>query len=275
MKQLCMWIAVMLISSNAMAFGEAGRWSKGWGQGATEYTAVVDENNSLYISCNGFKKVFMMATVDGVEYGESSGSKGAFALNVDGDSFNAPYETDSRAGSDAFYIMWFKLRAADSIFLRTADGKVLSLPLKDADKVLPNTDTPEFNDCLMADKSEEPAPVQAPAPKPAPAQEPEPTPATVTTPLPSSTFDVSWNWDEFMPNVPMKVLQVVSHSDKITIQQAIVNRGQCTSSPHGRLPLTLGFGGTAKFIIPQNCNILELRLLTNQGEAQYQFTPQS
>lgn len=58
-----------LLSTQAWAYGEAGQWSSGWGQGTTEYTAVVDEKNSLYIACNDTAKVSMTATVNGKEYG--------------------------------------------------------------------------------------------------------------------------------------------------------------------------------------------------------------
>ncbi|MGR1200658.1 hypothetical protein [Aeromonas hydrophila] len=257
-------VSLLLANTSAMAFGEPGRWSQGWGQGQTEYTAVVDEQNSLYISCSEDTKVFMMATVDGVEYGESAGAKGGFTLMVSGNDFFRPYDISTQSLASDFYFMWNRLRDADTIIIKTEDGKRLILPTQDADKVLPKTDSPEFT-CLKKVERDLQTAAQAKKPKAPPA------PVLVTTPLSSSTFDVSWNWDEFMPNVPMKVLQVVSRSDNITIHKAVVNRDQCTSNLHRRLPITLKFGGTAKFIIPENCNILELDLFTNQGQASYQF----
>ncbi|WP_429013874.1 hypothetical protein [Aeromonas hydrophila] len=257
-------VSLLLANGSAMAFGEPGRWSEGWGQGQTEYTAVVDEQNSLYINCSEDTKVFMMATVDGVEYGESAGAKGGFTLMVSGNDFFRPYDISTQSLASDFYFMWNRLRDADTIIIKTEDGKRLILPTQDADKVLPKADSPEFT-CLKKVERDLQAAAQAKKPKAPPA------PVLVTTPLSSSTFDVSWNWDEFMPNVPMKVLQVVSRSDNITIHKAVVNRGQCTSTPHGRLPFALKFGGAAKFIIPENCNILELSLFTDQGQASYQF----
>lgn len=264
MKNPLIWLTLLLTSATALAFGEPGRWSQGWGQGQTEYIATVDKHNSLYISCSEDTKVFMMATVDGVEYGESAGAKGGFTLMVDGNDFFRPYEINTQSLASDFYFMWNRFRDASTIIIKTEDGKRLILPTQDADKVLPKADSADFT-CLKKVESDLQAAAQAKKPKAPPA------PVLVTTPLPSSTFDVSWNWDEYIPNVPMKVLQVVSRSDNITILKAAVNRGQCPVNPHRRLPLTLTFGGTAQFIIPQNCNILELELFTDQGQASYEF----
>ncbi|MEG0006528.1 MAG: hypothetical protein RR721_01905 [Aeromonas sp.] len=269
MKNQWIWLVLMLASTTVLAMGEPGRWTQGWGQGVTEYMATVDEQNALYIGCGDAKKVFMMVTIQGKEYVPEQhiydpDDKNAFALIVDGQRFDTPYLTESNAGEQSFYYMWDKLRSAKSIAVETADNQQLTLPTQDVASILPATKAAEFG-CLMWDESEDTAPATASPPTPAP----------VTAALPSSAFDVSWRLEDIWVNMPAKVLQVVSHHDNITIQNAIVNRGNCRSTPHQKLPLTLGFGGTAKFIVPQNCNILELRLLTNQGEALYQFDAQS
>ena len=138
-----------LLSTQAWAYGEAGQWSSGWGQGTTEYTAVVDEQNNLYIACNDTKKVSMTATVNGKEYGSYSDK--AFNIDVDGSHYDTPYETESRVGENNFFDMWGKLRKAKSIRILTADGKLLALPTQEVASVLPATNTPEF-DCLMWDQ---------------------------------------------------------------------------------------------------------------------------
>ncbi|HDT6079954.1 TPA: hypothetical protein QHC28_004670 [Aeromonas veronii bv. veronii] len=150
MKTLFIISAVtILCSNNALAYGEAGRWSGGWGQGTSEYTAVVNEQNTLYIACSDTSKVRMTATVQGKEYGSYKSQ--AFALIVDGSQYNEPYETDSRVGENNFFDMWGKLRKAKSISIVTADGKQLALPTKDVASVLPATGTPEFG-CQMWDQ---------------------------------------------------------------------------------------------------------------------------
>lgn len=69
MKWLIVLPGLLISSSVAFAYGEAGRWSSGWGQGTSEYTAVVNAQNNLYIACNDTRKVSMTATVQGKEYG--------------------------------------------------------------------------------------------------------------------------------------------------------------------------------------------------------------
>ncbi|WP_412705567.1 hypothetical protein Aerorivi_04060 [Aeromonas rivipollensis] len=128
------WITLtaILLCNNALAYGEAGRWSSGWGQGTSEYTAVVNQQNNLYIACNDTRKVSMTATVQGKEYGSYAGQ--AFSIIVDGSQYDAPYETESRVGENNFFDMWGKLRQAKSISIVTADGKKLALPTQGACK---------------------------------------------------------------------------------------------------------------------------------------------
>ncbi|WP_204787404.1 hypothetical protein, partial [Aeromonas hydrophila] len=93
---------------------------------------------------------------------------------------------------------------------------------------------------------------------------------TIPTALPPSTFGVSWRLVEYVTGYPVKELQLVSHSDNIIVQDVTVNRGNCVV-PRKRLPQTLSFGDTLKLALDVHCNVLEVRLLTDQGEAQYQF----
>ena len=95
MKKYWITLTTILLCNNALAYGEAGRWSSGWGQGTSEYTAVVNEQNHLYIACNDTRKVSMTATVQGKEYG--SYARQAFSIIVDGSQYDAPYEKIGRA----------------------------------------------------------------------------------------------------------------------------------------------------------------------------------
>ncbi|MFQ2274750.1 hypothetical protein [Aeromonas hydrophila] len=254
MYRIVFMLLGMLLTVPAFAFGEQGRWSTGWAQGTTEYMAVVDKHNSLYIACSDTQSVTMTATVQGKEYGAYAPQ--GFAMMVDGSQYDTPYETTSRVGENNFIDMWEKLRNAKSISIVTADGKSLALPTNEAANVLPGTQTPDFS-CLSSDG----AGTQPPSV--------ERETHTIPTALPPSTFDVSWHQVEYIQGFPVKELQLVSHSNNITVQDVIVNRGNC-AVPRQRLPQTLGFGQTLKLVI-NYCNFLEVRLLTDQGEAQYQF----
>lgn len=283
-------LAVLLPAGSAMAYGEAGRWSSGWGQGTTEYAAVVDEHNQLYIACNDLRKVRMTATVNGTQYGGTD--QPGFAIVIDGQRFDEPYDTESQVGESNFFLLWDKLRSAKAVGVVTADGQQLALPTQDAASVLPATQSADF-ECLTWDKDTTVSPaspaspastrVQLPAstsiPKPAPA------PETTSAILSPSTFEVSWRVEDFRVDTPVykqlhvtadnKVLHVVSRSDRITVHQAAINRGNCRNTPIDKLPLTLDFGEETRFILGRNCNILELQLLTDQGVVTYQFDSQS
>lgn len=146
MKTPLLAVILALLSTQALAYGEPGQWSSGWSQGTTEYTAVVDEQNNLYIACNDTKKVSMTAMVNGKEYGSYSDK--AFNIDVDGSHYDTPYETESRVGENNFFDMWDKMRQAKAITITTADGQKLSLPVKGAATILPATRSKDFN-CVM------------------------------------------------------------------------------------------------------------------------------
>ncbi|MGY4025942.1 hypothetical protein ACW5WQ_08245 [Aeromonas rivuli] len=258
----------MMPTAPAMAYGEAGRWSSGWGQGTTEYVAVVDEQNQLYIACNDIRKVSMTAMVSGKGYGDA-GSPG-FAIIVDGQRFDEPYETESRVGENNFFSLWDKMRSAKTIAIATADGQELALPTLEAATVLPATQSTDFG-CLAWDKDTTESPVPAPASVPAP----EPAPTQLSAAISPATFSVRWYFQEWAPRQYFKKLEIVSHSNNITLRNAILNRGNCPLLPAHELPMPLGFGQAHTLPFSKRCNLLEVQLFTDQGTVTYQFDPQS
>lgn len=127
----------------AWAYGEIGQWSSGWGQGVTEYTAVVSNKTSLYIACDEHEKpVSMTLTIEGKDYG--SGAKKGFDLIIDGKEITTPYDTGSRVGANNFFYAWDAIRKAKTLKAKTEDGKMVDLPLKGAAKVLPSTKAKKF-----------------------------------------------------------------------------------------------------------------------------------
>ena len=134
-KKTIVTTALLATSITAMAFGEAGQWSSGWGQGVSEYTSVASKGNALYIACSDDTPVSMTLTVNGNEYG--SNTKRGFDLVIDGKVIQTPYETDSRVGANNFEYAWKSMRKAKTIQARTNDGKTLSLPTKGVAKAIP------------------------------------------------------------------------------------------------------------------------------------------
>jgi hypothetical protein len=261
-----MLISSLLLSTYAQAYGEAGRWSKGWAQGTSEYAAVVDDNNQLYIACSDMKPVSMTATVAGQEYGSSSGK--SFAILVDGSRFDAPYDTDSRVGENNFFEMWDKLRQAKSVTLETPDGKQLALPTTDASSVLPASKSQQFG-CLMGTESTE-ASTEEPTAAPV-------SPAETSAPLqPNELTVVSQKVASY--NIP--ILVVTSRTENLNITDIVLNRGNCKVNSKDAgvtkndipLPTSLPFGSTAKFfILPFDCQVLEATIVTARGAVTFTF----
>lgn len=127
----------------ALAYGEIGQWSSGWGQGTSEYTVVDASGNALYIACSEDRPVSMSLTVNGVEYGSYQGK--GFDLLIDGKEVQTPYDTASRVGADNFLYAWDALRKATTLQARTEDGQLVSLPTRGSAKTLPAWGTPEFS----------------------------------------------------------------------------------------------------------------------------------
>ena len=142
MKNVLLGSLLLTVASGAFAFGEPGQWSSGWGQGVSEYTAVVGKQADLYIACSDSMPVSMTLTVDGKRYG--SGEAKGFDLIIDAKEIATPYETGSRVGANNFLYAWDLLRKAKQIRARTADGKLVELPVKHAAKALPKTSDKNF-----------------------------------------------------------------------------------------------------------------------------------
>ncbi len=148
MKKIVLGSTLLLASMNAMAFGEVGQWSSGWGQGVSEYTAVSAEGDSIYIACDPEKDMYMSVTVGGKEY-----DKG-FDLVTDGELFESPYDTKTTRIAADFPMLWVHLRKAKSIQVKTHDGKTVDLPSKGSSKVLPAIGSDGFSCFVSPDLSD-------------------------------------------------------------------------------------------------------------------------
>ena len=127
--------------SVALAFGEPGQWSSGYAQGTTEYVAVDNKGNQLYIACSLDTNVRMILTANGKEYGSYDNTD--FDLIIDGKEFQTPY-SEARSAQDVFKMSVDAMRKAKLIQAKTADGKLIVLPTKNASKILPKSTSKDF-----------------------------------------------------------------------------------------------------------------------------------
>ncbi|WP_146142897.1 hypothetical protein [Halomonas sp. ND22Bw] len=130
-----------LLSTSVLAFGERGQWSSGWGQGTSEYMAVNQYGDELYIACNPYEPVSMTLTVGDRTYGGGRYADGDFSLIIDGTEVQTPYDTVSRVGANNFFYAWENLRSATSIVALTSDGVHVELPSKGSFDALPEAFT--------------------------------------------------------------------------------------------------------------------------------------
>ncbi|KAF0867436.1 hypothetical protein [Pseudomonas sp. LD120] len=145
MKRMLLPALLLPLCTHALAFGEIGQWSSGWGQGVSEYQATSARGATLYIACSEDRAVSMTLTVGGVDYG-TYGQKG-FSLIIDGQEISSPYETASRVGQNNFGYAWERLRKASKLLAKTDDGQVVELPTKGSAKTLPALGSPT-NSCM-------------------------------------------------------------------------------------------------------------------------------
>lgn len=142
MKRIILSCALSTLSCLAMAFGEIGQWSSGWGQGVSEYNVSDAQGNSLYIACSEDRPVSMILTLNGQEYG--SYSEQGFDLLIDGQAIQTPYDTASRVGANNFLFAWEALRKARTLQAKTSDGQFIDLPTQGSAKTLPAQGSAEY-----------------------------------------------------------------------------------------------------------------------------------
>lgn len=250
-------VAGLLLSSPALLAASDGQWTASWAQGTSEYISQVDNKNGLNISCSDTDPVWMLATINGKEYGPSQPQ--AFDLIVDGTRYTTPYKTGSRLGANSFYRMWDQLRHAKNITVAAQDGQTLQLPTKGIQNALPATNSNEFG-CIM-----NPGPDDLPT---ASSQQQQPASNPVqTAPISGNELGLRVYRDEYH----RPILEVISKTDMLVITGLKINRGNCSTLKE-IYPKRLAFGASHQFSVwPYSCNVLEAVILTDRGPASFSF----
>ena len=131
MHQWMIALLGLLLTPAVLAFGDHGRWNDGWGQGVTEYSATVDDETYLYLSCQ-------MGKLNGISLNQSGqAATNNVSLRINGHTY--PPLPSMVAGNDskAFYDMWAALRSATSLQAITQDGRTVELPVAGVEEALP------------------------------------------------------------------------------------------------------------------------------------------
>ncbi|WP_370560690.1 hypothetical protein [Edwardsiella tarda] len=218
------------------------------------YSIVADDKHALYFACDNTNKITMRAILDGNEY---DAEKGAFYVSVGERAEPASVATNNKAYLDK---LWDGLRENKTLYLISQPENITYvLTPQGGASALPDRTSSDFT-CLTADTI---------------AHKKNDALLAQQGPTTASTFSV--NVRPIIPNkgLPSKVITVVSHSDRVKITKAVVNRGQCRVKSIYPLPQTLAFGNELMLYTGYDCNVLELNLSTTNGDVEYQFQPQN
>ncbi|WP_447834596.1 hypothetical protein [Aeromonas veronii] len=218
------------------------------------YSVVADDKHALYFACDNTNKITMRAILNGDEY---DAEKGSFYVSVGERAEPASVATNNKAYLDK---LWDGLRENKPLYLISQPENITyTLTPQGGSSALPDRTSSDFT-CLTGDTI---------------AHKKNNALLAKQGPTTASTFSV--NVRPIIPNkgLPSKVITVVSHSDRVKITKAVVNRGQCRVKSIYPLPQTLSFGNELMLYTDYDCNVLELNLSTTNGDVEYQFQPQN
>ncbi|MFM4746679.1 hypothetical protein ACEUDE_01500 [Aeromonas veronii] len=153
MHQWMIALLGLLLTPAVLAFGDHGRWNDGWGQGVTEYSATVDDETYLYLSCQ-------MGQLNGITLNQAGqAATETVRLRIDGHTYPPLSSMVEANDSKAFYDMWAALRTAKSLQAITQDDRTVELPVAGVQEALSAATDAAF-DCAFP--APEPEQVAAP-----------------------------------------------------------------------------------------------------------------
>lgn len=123
-------IAAILIAPT-FAHAVEGKWIQGFGQGNYEFF-VDKQGMRLYLGCRTEEGSHSSVSLSRVDNGIDVQS---FQIKVGGMTFDAPFETESRVGSNNYYALMDALRKSPATV--TYQGKSIVFPVTGAAKSIP------------------------------------------------------------------------------------------------------------------------------------------
>lgn len=259
MHQWIIALLGLLLTPAVLAFGDHGRWNDGWGQGVTEYSATVDDETYLYLSCQ-------MGQLNGItlnQAGQAATNNVSLRIN----SHTYPPLPSMVAGNDskAFYDMWAALRSAKSLQAITQDGRTVELPVAGAQETLTAATDAAF-DCAF------PAPEPAAAPLNFELRAQQGVLQVVSRNDPVTINDITINRGQCQ-----LVREVPSDdcvSGRVKWRTCLDSKDRVKPEYIKQVfPVAMNFGQQTRFTLkstPQ-CRVLEVVIHTDRGDAGYTF----
>jgi hypothetical protein len=135
-------IAGLLVAILSLpAFSDEGRWTEGYGQGNLEY--FMDRQGfRLYIACSTEEGEGALTPSVSLQKLADQSEVNPFTITVDGLNYDAPFEADSRVGSNNFISLMNGLRKGSAV-VKFGNMKI-TFPKSNAAKVIPKFGTKEF-----------------------------------------------------------------------------------------------------------------------------------
>lgn len=262
MHQWIIALQGLLLTPAVLAFGDHGRWNDGWGQGVTEYSATVDDETYLYLSCQ-------MGQLNGITLNQAGqAATNNVSLRINGHT--SPPLPSMVAGNDskAFYDMWAALRTANSLQAITQDDRTVELPVAGVQEALPAATDAAFG-CAF------------PAPEPEPAAAPlnfelrvqQGVLQVVSRNDPVTIKDITINRGQCQLDREVPSNNCVS--GRVKWNTCLDSKGRLKPEYIERqiFPVAINFGQQSRFTIKSasQCRVLEVVIHNDRGDAGYTF----
>lgn len=135
-------LACSLMPVMAMAFGNQTTWTRGWGQGVSEFVIQGKGQSQLYLACEdeGTQAASVIFT-DATGHQVSMDSGKTLQVRIDGGEAIDISESDSRVGENNLTLAWTQLRNGKQVSVSGEGVRPVTFTLAEAAKVLPEFGT--------------------------------------------------------------------------------------------------------------------------------------
>ena len=141
MKNVSLSILVLagsLLPVMAQASGSQDTWTRGWGQGVSEFVIKGKGQSQLSLSCEDYgSQPARVIFTDASGYQVSIDEDKSLQVSIDGGALIDISESESRAGGNNLALAWTQLRNGKQVSVTGGGVKSATFTLAGAAKVLP------------------------------------------------------------------------------------------------------------------------------------------